>query len=444
MRIINSKTHGVPAGFAVIPAVIILFLVLTFGLAVINMALTGRQAGKRLQESMTAGQIAEAGIQKAIFCTNATTGTNCGGTYGGTYAGETDVSFGGGKFTTVVSISGTDRTVTSTGYSPAGNPATIKVDLTLLPPTDDPSFSYALQTGAGGAYMANNSSISGTIYSNGDIVCNSTNAIVTGDAYSAKSGGKIEKCKVLFHAHADKILNSDVEGDAYYLNNPADISGTTVLGAKYASSDTPALTTLPDVNLPFWRDSAEAGGIYVGNYSPADNSDLGPLKISGDLIMNNNVDVNITGPVWVMGNIVTGNNTTFALDPDFGSLSTVILADDPADLTNHGKIDITNNTSISGSGNPQSHILFVSTNNSLNDASPALQVSNNAAGAIFLATSGTMRLANNAGAKSLAGYRLYLDENSDVNYVESEFAGLFSNSPSNRWRLLEGSWREVK
>jgi hypothetical protein len=55
-----------------------------------------------------------------------------------------------------------------------------------------------------------------------------------------------------------------------------------------------------------------------------------------------------------------------------------------------------------------------------------------------------LRVANNAGAKSLAGYRLFIDQNSTVTYVASDFAGFFSNSPGGRWRLQEGTWREIK
>ena len=47
-----------------------------------------------------------------------------------------------------------------------------------------------------------------------------------------------------------------------------------------------------------------------------------------------------------------------------------------------------------------------------------------------------------AGAKSLAGYRLFLDQNSVVTYVESDFTGDFSNSPGGIWHVDDGTWRE--
>lgn len=431
-------------GFALVTTTLILGIAFAFAVILLDVVLTGRQAGRSLQETFSAQQIAEAGVHKAISCLNALVGTNCGGTYGVSYSGESNVSFGGGRFTTTLTGSGTTRTVTSTGYTNAGRRSIVIADITNVPNEDTPGFSYALQAGGGGAHMENNSSINGTIYSSGDIDCQTTNATITGDAYTSKVGGKIEKCHMGFHAHADKILNSEVDGDAFYALDPSGIAGTTVDGTKYPGQPTPAEAPLPSIDLDFWRDSAEAGGIIYGDYHPADNTDIGPVKIVGDLIMDNNVDLTVQGPVWVVGDILTGNNTSFTLDPSFGSYSTAILADDQANLATKGQIDITNNTGIFGSGDSRSHLLFMTTNTSTVDTDPALSVANNASGAVFYAINGTLRLQNGAGAKSLAGYRLFIDQLAVITYVESDFTGSFSNSPGGTWHLKDGTWRESK
>ncbi|HTK04361.1 MAG TPA: hypothetical protein VL500_02160 [Candidatus Eisenbacteria bacterium] len=428
-------------GFATIATAIIMTLVFAFVVILLDTVLAARRVSRTHQAVLAADQIAEAGLQKAIFCFNSTDNAKCGGIAGVTYPGESNISFGSGSFTTTVTGSGSIRTVTSTGTLATGERRVVQTDITSIPPENSMNFSYALQSGEGGAHLENNSSISGTIYSNGDVDCQSTQANITGDAYSSKVSGKIEKCHVGFHAHADKILNSNVDGDAYYNVNPTDIAGTTVLGTKYASQTRPISTVLPALDLDFWHDSAEAGGIIYGDYHPADNSDLGPVKIVGNLIMDNNVDVTIQGPVWVVGDITTGNNSSFTLASGFGEYSSTILADDPSDYT-RGKIDITNNTGINGSGNAKSHILFATTCNKTSDTDPALSVANNASGAVFYALSGTMRLQSNAGAKSLAGYRLFLDQNAIVTYVESDFTGDFSNSPGGIWHVDDGTWRE--
>jgi len=439
-RTMQSTDHS--RGFATLATTIILGIALAFMIVLVDTSLSGRRAAKIIQGGVTAGQIAEAGIQKALFCLNGTASASCGGSSGTSYAGETNVSFGGGTFTTTFTGSGATRTITATAVSSTGSTRTVTVDLTSIPPTDDPGFSYALQAGAGGAHMENNSQISGTIYSNGDIDCQSTQAIITGDAYSSKANGMVDSCTVNYHAHADRILDSVVDGDAYYAVNPTGIAGSTVNGTEFSGQTTPSVAPMPTVSVENWREWSEEGTIIYGNYSPADNSTLGPAKIVGDLIMNNNVDVTITGPVWVVGNITTGNNSGFHLDSSFGGYSTVVMADDEANQATKGKIDITNNTGITGSGSATSHILFLSTNSSTDDTSPAISVANNAAGAVFYATNGTLRLQNNAGAKSLAGYRLFLDQNAIVTYVESEFGGEFSNSPAGTWRTIEGTWSE--
>jgi hypothetical protein len=432
-------------GFALISAATLMALVLVFASLLVNYMLSTRLTSRSYEAVVYASSVAEAGIDKAVFCLNATSGTKCSGTFGSNFAGETDISLDAGKFTTVVSGSGPVRTVTVTGTTAAGKSQVITAEITTVPPTDNSSFSYALQSGDGGAHLENNSSIQGTLYTGGDVDCTSDKAVVSGDIYSSKVGGKIDKCKTMYHAHADQILNSYVTKNAFYRTDPADIAGTTVKGTKYPGSTRPVARDLPSMNLEFWHESAEAGGVLYGNQTPADNSHLGPVKIVGNLILDQNVDLIIDGPVWVVGNITTYNNSSLTLNSNFGVYSTVILADDPADRATKGKVTIVNNTSIFGSGNPKSHILIATTNTSTDDSSPAMSIANNASGAIFYALNGTLRLANNGGAKSLAGKRLFLDQNAVVTYLESEISDQqFSNSPGGIWRIKAGTWREFR
>ncbi|MDD5251371.1 MAG: hypothetical protein PHT12_01910 [Patescibacteria group bacterium] len=444
----NHPCRHRSSGFSLISASLLTAVILVFGYLIANSALSSRQAAKSLETSVNATQIAEAGIQKAIFCLNATSGTKCGGTYGVNYLGESEAVFGNGKFTTTVVGSGADRFIVSTGYTGGGQSRVIRTDATTVPPADSTAFGYALQSGDGGAHLENNAVIEGTLYANGDVTCQSTQAKTEGDIWVAKSGGSITACRTYYHAHADKIFNSHIDGDAYYKNDPADIAGTTVDGTKYPNSDTPTTADMPSMDLEFWHNSAVAGGTIYGDYHPPDDpsclNPIGPKKIEGNLILDNNIDVCLYGPLWVVGNITTYNNSSFSLDPSFGAGSTVILADDPSDMVNKGKITIVNGTDIHGSGNLLSHILIVSTNSSLSDTSPALSVANNASGAIFMALNGTMRLQSNGGAKSLAAKRLYLDQNAVVTYVESQLKDVrFSNSPGGTWRIKEGTWREA-
>lgn len=432
-------------GFALMSTTLLLGLVFGIAIAMVTYTMSTSQAGKYLRESLSATRIADAGVEKALFCLKATDGSECGGTYGTNYTGESDVDIGTGTFTSVVSGSGASRTVTVTGTTTTGKSSTVAVGITTTPPTDNVSFGYALQSGDGGAHLENESQIDGSIYTSGDIDCQSTNAGVTGDAYVAKSGGTITDCSIGADAHADNVLNSKVAGDAYYDIDPDGISGTTVTGLKFSGSTTPTAASMPNLDLDFWRTSAAYGGTHYGDLTATDGESIGPLKITGNLIIGGGIHITVTGPIWVEGNITTGNNAGIALDPSFGSDGTVILADDEADNSAGGQISIANGTSITGSGDSSSYMLIVSTNTSHDDTSPAIMVSNNSSGAAFYAMNGVMRLESNAAAKSLAGYRLYADQNSTVTYSSSNFvSATFANSPPGTWRLDTGTWREIK
>lgn len=432
-------------GYSLVAVTIMTAIILSLTISMVNYMLSSKKTSKAIEMNYAAIEIANAGVDKAIFCLNETSGTNCGGTFGSNYIGETDVAIGNGSFTTALAGTGVERTLTSTGTTSTDVSVTIIVKTTSVPPTDDAAFSYALQSGEGGVHMENNSEITGTIYTDGDVECQSTVAIINGDAYVTKAGGMVDSCYVTYHAHADKVLNSEVDGDAYYNVDPTDIQGTSVGGTKYPGSTRPSPEDMPAIDLDFWRNSAEAGGVISGDYEPADEAILGPVKINGDLILNNNVDITLMGPVWVVGDIEMYNNSTVSLDPSFGTYSTVILADNPADTANEGVIAMVANVDIAGSGDPKSHIALVSTNVSTSEATPSIDIYNNASGAIFYALEGTLRLHNNAGAKALAGYWLYLDNNATVSYLESQLSDLsFSNSPGGIWDTMSGSWRISK
>lgn len=432
-------------GYSLVAVTIMTAIILSLTVSMVNYMLSSKKTGKAIEMNYAAIEIANAGVDKVIFCLNETSGTNCGGTFGSNYIGETDVAMGNGSFTTTLTGTGVERTLTSTGTTSTGISVTIIVKATSVPPTDDAAFSYALQSGEGGVYMENNSEITGTIYTDGDVECQSTIATINGDAYVTKENGMVDSCYVSYHAHADRVLNCELDGDAYYNVDPTDIQGTSVGGTKYPDSTRPPHVDLPDVDLDFWRQSAEAGGTISGDYEPADHSIIGPVKIDGNLILNNNVDITLMGPVWVVGDVEMYNNSTVSLDPSFGTYSTVILADNPADTANEGLIAMVANVDIAGSGDPKSHIALVSTNTSTSEESPSIDVYNNASGAVFYALGGTLRLHNNAGAKALAGYLLYLDNNATVSYLESELSDLsFSNSPGGVWGTMSGSWRISK
>jgi len=71
----------------------------------------------------------------------------------------------------------------------------------------------------------------------------------------------------------------------------------------------------------------------------------------------------------------------------------------------------------------------------------AIDLHNNADGAIFYAGNGLINLHNNVGARELVGYKINLDQNAVVTY-ETGLANVnFSSGQSGGYAIL--SWREI-
>ncbi len=432
-------------GFTLLATTAFIGFILTLSLVAVNYTINAQKTATFIARQDNALQLAQAGIDKAIRCLNSATEESCGANnYGVNYIGETNTAVGTGTFTVAISGTGNNRTLTSTGTTIEGVTARVKIDSTTIPDGDDGLvFTYALQVGQDGAYVANNATVNGTVYSNGAITCGA-NGRINGDAYSALSDGSISGCLVDYDAHADRILNSNILRNAYFRADPADITGSTVSGTRYTSQTTPAQSTIPELDLTFWQTSAEAGGTNNGNLTPANGTTIGPLKIVGNLLIEGDDVITLAGPIWVTGNITIENGATIQLASSFGANGSVILADHPTDKATYGKISVENNAIINGSGNALSHVLMVSTNTSTSDTEPAIELGNNAEGAIFYATNGSIRVQNNAVVKSVVGRRLYLNQNAAVTYVQSEMIGTnFSNSPGGSWRLIGDTWRQV-
>lgn len=423
-------------------ASVFLGVLLVFSLSLATYYISTTRPFRRVTNDVAARAAAEAGVQKALWCLNSANAAACGGTAGTNYPGETNVTIAPGiSFTTTVTGSGSERTLDSTGLAPGDAVKKIRVKATNSPETNNISFAFALQVGDSGVYMQNSSEVEGTVYSNGNIVCQSTNAVIKGDAYVASDGNKLDKCRVNYDAHAATITNADIDRNAYYTS----ISNTTVDGTSFPGSASPATTTLPLLDLPTWEARAAAGDDVInGNYAPADGSTLGPRKIIGNLTINNGVDLTVTGVIWVVGDIITKQGSSLTLDSSFGANGTWIIADDPANQATKGRITIENGTTISGSSHPQSHLWIISTNTGTDEVSPAITVDNKAHGAIFSAQNGVVRLKNNAEVKAVTGKRLYLDQNAEVEYKQSEFTDSnFSGLPAGSWGIKSETWQEI-
>ena len=303
------------------------------------------------------------------------------------------------------------------------------IEVTYAIDGDGVGFNYGAQVGEGGLSMGNGSIINGSIFSSGDINGRGTivnDAIVAGDHIINSAGGLEVQGNAISHSCALATVGGSLTFTQGGLNT-CNVSG----GTLTQSSD------FPDQPLPLsqnqidaWKNTAQDGGVINGDYVVINNQTavLGPVKITGNLLVDNNAILKLTGAIYIQGNVTLGNNAIVQLDDVYGFTSGVLITD--------GTISAGNNSVFLGSGQSSSYILVLSTS-----ASPtAIIISNNGNGAIFYASSGTITVNNNIFVKEVTGYKVIMDNNSSIEYESGLASAFFSGGPSAGWKVK--NWEE--
>lgn len=181
-------------------AIILVSIVVVLCLAILDYTRQGIVVTSSRVNDQDSTRIAEAGIEKVVWCLNNPTVTapDCPRDASGNYTGETDVALGNGKYTTSWDKSTNTIVVTSTVAS-----KTKQVRAKLSPSGIGIAFNYGLQVGIGGIEMANSAQINGNVYANGSVI----------GVNSAKINGDI----VL--AVGDSAANAKAEPDPYTTMN---------------------------------------------------------------------------------------------------------------------------------------------------------------------------------------------------------------------------------
>lgn len=163
-------------GHTLVLILTVLGVMLLLAMAGLTLVETGNAVVHRSYESKQALNLAEAGIDRAIQQLN--TDPN--------YGGEANVPLGNGVFTIKITGSNSLRTIDSTGFLPNSASPRVKqrleVDVALH--ADRAQFFYGIQVDNGGMIMGNNATLTGNIYSNGNIIANPGSKI-TGSAVVA-------------------------------------------------------------------------------------------------------------------------------------------------------------------------------------------------------------------------------------------------------------------
>jgi len=246
---------------------------------------------------------------------------------------------------------------------------------------------------------------------------------------------RIENVDIYGEARANTILDSDIGGDAYYQT----LTNSTVGGTTHSGSADPGPIDMPlsDALIAQWTSEADAGGTITGDvtYDGTSNT-LGPKKISGNLTITNNASLTLNGSLHVVGDLSLSNNAVVSLASGYGANTGIIIVD--------GKVTIGNNVTFYGSGTAGSYVMVLTTNTSLDTASPAMSLANNSANSIFYASNGMISIAQNATLKEVTAFKMNLENNAAVQY-ESGLANVnFTSGPGGGWVLKVGTLREIR
>ena len=341
-----------------------------------------------------------------------------------------------GNSSVIIEISdiiGGARTITSQGNA-RERIKKLSIDYVIV--SNEVTFYYGAQAGEGGIVMGSNSRIEGNVFSNGSIVpAGGGTAEITETAIVALDGNKIENITVGGDTHVYSCVNSSIAGALHY------VSGGNIEDCDYGELveigpiESQALP-IPLEQIDDWKNGAAAGGTFSGDYvlESKESAFLGPIKITGNLVIGNSSVLIITGLIYVEGDISIDNNAILRLDESFGSLSGVIV--------NDGKIAIQNGSILQGSGENESFLMFVSTNNSLDLDAPTIEIGNNAEAAIFYAPNGLILLHNNINIREATGYKLFLDNNAVISYESGLENVNFSSGPGGSRQTK--NWKEIE
>lgn len=422
----------------ILNVVLFIAILMTILVGVVNPILSQYGSSHAFLSSKQAYLAAQSGLEEALYRLKNGISVPASFAYANGSSGSANVA---------ITSTATGKNITSRG-SLNGFIRVLTTDLYL---GTGISFHYGIQSGDGGFYLQNTSSVTGNVFSGGPVIGSGSNMIY-GDVISSNSNGQIYGIHATGTAYAhiigDPSQPTTIDKDAHYVT----LTNTTVGGTKY-----PASADLPDAPLPIsdsqiaqWESDAAAGGMATctnGSYDITSAVTLGPIEIPCDLNIKGTTGgftVTVGGPIWVVGNINESQNALIAMSPSLGSENVAIIADSPGQNVNSAIITLSNKASFQGSGAPGSYVFMISQNSSAEQtggSTNAINVGQSSNALVGYAIHGLITLAQSVSLKEATAYKIVLTQSSNVTYDTGLPNALFEAGPGGGYDIID--WLEI-
>lgn len=278
-----------------------------------------------------ANNMAEAGIEHAIWQLNATAGSFDPQPPNDVFAVGTN-----GKFKiSVTTKNSTTKTIKATGYIPdeitPKTKRTIQVDAVLDNSTAI-AFGYAIQTG-GNFMIDGTSSLEGSVAANNNI----------GLLGSAPQPCPPNPCMISGDAYAGGMISSQITAGSKHA-----YSGTHLLPEPTGGYDTAITTWQADA-----ANVSKGGGTTTGNQTISANTTIGPRKYTGNVTISGSAVVKVKGPVYIQGILTVSNTATMQVDESSGTDGAVVIVSGAGTSTFGAQVHLLPNPNSNNS-----HLLF--------------------------------------------------------------------------------------
>lgn len=419
----NKKTDSLSYGefqgergvVALSMTLIVLFIGVAMVVSLVFVFINRIEITRNLKLSEQAYFSAESGIEDALL--RLQKGLNWSSPY--------SIAVGGGTSNITISpVTGGARTIIATGDI-SDRQRSVEVLYSIT--TTSAQFFYGAQVGDLGVIMENNSSIEGNVFSNGSIqgIVDETPSI-TGTVNVADVGNSINNISVGGDVYVDTCTDSDIAGDLYALTDENCTHSSFIEQSPPDPIDMP----VSQEQIDDWKADALTGGVINGDQSYSSGTHtIGPAKIEGNFTVSGTAQITLNGTLWVTGDISLRQSAQVKLNPNFGSISGVVVSD--------GQITLSNSSVSSGSGSEGSYLMHLSTAIS----EQAVVIENFAEADILYTSAGRIEVANNTIIREVVGFGLRIRNSAEVKYeIGLENASFFSG-PSGGWEVI--SWKEI-